>query len=122
MRTVATALRRLRELRILNWVRRCAESWRDGRFMLEQETNAYAVLPESQWRGYRGHVGRTDADAVSGRSGYPGDRSYGQDARAGGQRHDAVGASTGLLPAQHPCARLVRFTGVHEMRRNTPQT
>ena len=36
--------------------------------MLEQETNAYAVLPESQWRGYRpppgaaragaGHVGR----------------------------------------------------------------
>ena len=21
--------------------------------MLEQETNAYAVLPESQWRGYR---------------------------------------------------------------------
>jgi hypothetical protein len=53
VRTVATALRRLRELRILNWVRRCAESWRDGRFMLEQETNAYAVLPESQWRGYR---------------------------------------------------------------------
>ena len=27
---------------ILNWVRRCAESWRDGRFVLEQETNAYA--------------------------------------------------------------------------------
>jgi hypothetical protein len=53
VRTVATALRRLRELGILNWVRRCAESWRDGRFVLEQETNAYAVLPESQWRGYR---------------------------------------------------------------------
>ena len=34
-------------------MRRCAESWRDGRFVLEQETNAYAVLPESQWRGYR---------------------------------------------------------------------
>jgi hypothetical protein len=51
--TVATALKRLRELGILNWVRRCAESWRDGRFRLEQETNAYAVLPESQWRGYR---------------------------------------------------------------------
>ena len=29
------------------------ESWRDGRFVLEQETNAYAVLPDSQWRGYR---------------------------------------------------------------------
>jgi hypothetical protein len=33
-RTVATALKRLRELGILNWVRRCAESWRDGRFVL----------------------------------------------------------------------------------------
>ena len=72
-RTVATALARLRELGILHWVRRCAESWRDGRFVLEQETNAYAVLPESQWRGYRppaeaasaraGHVGRAAADA-----------------------------------------------------------
>ena len=43
VRTVATALKRLRELGILNWVRRCAETWRDGRFVLEQETNAYAV-------------------------------------------------------------------------------
>ena len=53
VRTVATALARLRELGILNWVRRCAESWRDGRFVLEQQSNAYAVLPDSQWRGYR---------------------------------------------------------------------
>jgi Helix-turn-helix domain len=53
VRTVASALARLRELGILNWVRRCAESWQDGRFVLAQETNAYAVLPESQWRGYR---------------------------------------------------------------------
>jgi hypothetical protein len=52
-RTVANAVKRLRELGILNWVRRCAESWRDGRFVLEQETNAYAVLPATQWRGYR---------------------------------------------------------------------
>jgi hypothetical protein len=53
-RTVAKALKRLRELGILNWVRRCVESRReDGRFVLEQETNAYAVLPETQWRGYR---------------------------------------------------------------------
>ena len=44
---------RLRDLGILHWLRRCAESWRDGRFVLEQETNAYAVLPDSQWRGYR---------------------------------------------------------------------
>jgi hypothetical protein len=53
VRTVATALQRLKALGILNWVRRCAERWADGRFVLEQETNAYAVLPESQWRGYR---------------------------------------------------------------------
>jgi hypothetical protein len=52
-RTVATAIQRLKGLGILNWVRRCAEAWRDGRFVLEQETNAYAVLPSSQWRGYR---------------------------------------------------------------------
>jgi hypothetical protein len=51
-RTVRNALNRLRDLGILNWVRRCAESRRDGRFVLEQETNAYAVLPDSQWRGY----------------------------------------------------------------------
>jgi hypothetical protein len=53
VRTVATALKHLRELGILNWVRRCAESWRDGRFVLEQASNAYAVLPDTQWRGYR---------------------------------------------------------------------
>jgi hypothetical protein len=52
-RTVANAIKKLRELGILNWVRRCAESWRDGRFVLEQDTNAYAVLPETAWRGYR---------------------------------------------------------------------
>src|SRR5271166_6362941 len=53
VRTVATALQRLKALGILNWVRRCAERWADGRFVLAQESNAYAVLPESQWRGYR---------------------------------------------------------------------
>jgi hypothetical protein len=52
-RTVATAVKRLKGLGILNWVRRCAETWRAGRYVLEQETNAYAVLPASQWRGYR---------------------------------------------------------------------
>ena len=52
-RTVRNALRRLKDLGILNWVRRCAEKWIDGRYVLEQETNAYAVLPASQWRGYK---------------------------------------------------------------------
>jgi hypothetical protein len=53
VRTVATALQRLKALGILAWVRRCAESWQDGRFVLEQETNAYGLLPENHWRGYR---------------------------------------------------------------------
>lgn len=52
-RTVRYALNRLRDRGILNWVRRCAEKWEDGQFRLEQDTNAYAVLPSSQWRGYR---------------------------------------------------------------------
>ena len=53
-RTVANALSKLRDCGVLNWIRRCAESRReDGRFVLEQETNAYAVLPHTQWRGYR---------------------------------------------------------------------
>ena len=47
VRTVASALQRLKALGILNWVRRCAENWRDGRFVLEQQSNAYAVLPEA---------------------------------------------------------------------------
>ena len=51
-RTVRYALTRLKDLGILNWVRRCAAKWEDGQFPLEQETNAYAVLPPSQWRGY----------------------------------------------------------------------
>jgi hypothetical protein len=53
-RTVATALRRLKEVGVLNWVRRCSEGKQeDGRFMLQQDTNAYAVLPDTQWLGYR---------------------------------------------------------------------
>ena len=52
-RTVANAIKRLKGLGILNWVRRCSEKWQDGRYVLEQDTNAYAVLPSSQWRGYK---------------------------------------------------------------------
>jgi len=51
-RTVASALARLKSLGILSWVRRCSESVRDGRHVIEQETNAYTVLPETAWRGY----------------------------------------------------------------------
>src|SRR3954452_15433220 len=53
-RTVVDALARLRDLGLLSWQRRCREDKDElGRFRLRQETNAYAVLPPSQWRGYR---------------------------------------------------------------------
>ena len=49
--TVAVALARLRDLRIIHWVRRCERHWKDGRFELRQRTNAYVLLPPSQWLG-----------------------------------------------------------------------
>lgn len=51
-RAVGSALKRLKDLGILNWVRRCKEVPFNGGYLLEQVTNAYAVLPSSQWRGY----------------------------------------------------------------------
>ena len=38
---------------MLTWLRRAGET-RDkhGRFCLKQDTNAYAILPPSQWRGF----------------------------------------------------------------------
>lgn len=51
--TVAKSLARLKELGIINWIRRCREDRdEDGRFALRQETNAYAILPPTQWHGY----------------------------------------------------------------------
>jgi hypothetical protein len=50
--TVAAAIARLKRLGIINWVRRCAKTYEGGIFTLRQETNAYAVLPPSHWRGY----------------------------------------------------------------------
>jgi hypothetical protein len=51
-RSVARGLVSLKLSGVLNWLRRCTESFKDGRFTLEQETNAYAILPSSQWLGY----------------------------------------------------------------------
>jgi hypothetical protein len=53
-RAVVDALARLRDLGLLAWQRRCEET-RDaeGRFRLRQRTNAYGLLPPSQWLGYR---------------------------------------------------------------------
>jgi hypothetical protein len=50
--TVAAAIARLKRLGIINWVRRCEQAYDDGIFTLRQKTNAYAILPPSQWRGH----------------------------------------------------------------------
>jgi len=51
--TVARALARLKELGIINWIRRCREDHdAEGRFVLRQETNAYAIIPPTQWKDY----------------------------------------------------------------------
>jgi hypothetical protein len=50
--TIAGALARLKQLGIISWVRRCYEDWDEGRFVLRQDTNAYAILPPTQWRNY----------------------------------------------------------------------
>jgi hypothetical protein len=51
--TIAVALARLKGLGIIHWIRRCRED-RDefGRFVLRQETNAYAILPPTQWNNF----------------------------------------------------------------------
>jgi hypothetical protein len=53
VRSVARGLVQLRAAGALNWLRRCREDHDEaGRFRLRQESNAYAVLPARQWRGY----------------------------------------------------------------------
>lgn len=52
-RTVADALRRLRDLGLLHWQKRSRkEQDEKGGYRQVQITNAYASLPPSQWRGY----------------------------------------------------------------------
>jgi hypothetical protein len=49
--TVAEALRKLKLYRVIHWVQRSAHHWNNGKFELKQITNAYVLLPPSQWRG-----------------------------------------------------------------------
>jgi hypothetical protein len=50
--SVWRGLKKLKEAGVVNWLRRCREDYIDGRFTLTQESNAYAVLPSSQWNGF----------------------------------------------------------------------
>ncbi len=52
--TVAKALARLKELGILNWQKRCVPDHNErGGFILRQISNAYAILPPTQWLGFK---------------------------------------------------------------------
>jgi len=50
--SVWRGLAKLKDAGVVNWLRRCKEDYIDGRFTLRQESNAYAVLPSSQWNGF----------------------------------------------------------------------
>jgi hypothetical protein len=51
--SVKRGIANLKRCGVLDWIRRAGET-RDqqGRFCLEQDTNAYGILPASQWRGF----------------------------------------------------------------------
>lgn len=51
-RSAARGLAALKAAGVVNWLRRCTGRMEDGRYVLRQDTNAYALLPSSQWRGY----------------------------------------------------------------------
>jgi hypothetical protein len=53
VRSAARGLASLKAAGVLNWLRRCTPIIEAGRCILEQITNAYALIPSSQWRGYR---------------------------------------------------------------------
>jgi len=48
--SVARGLALLRRLHLINWIRRCfGRTDQDGRYQLEQDTNAYHLIPSSEW-------------------------------------------------------------------------
>jgi hypothetical protein len=52
-KAVWVALNRLRALNLINWTRRCSDDYdAAGRFKLRQDTNAYQVQGEDEWKGY----------------------------------------------------------------------
>lgn len=62
--TIAVALKRLADLGILSWERRCSPSTdQNGRFQLRQETNAYTLHPETEWKAAASHADPTPAPA-----------------------------------------------------------
>ena len=64
VRSVARGLQALYRAGVLHWQRRCSKQEDEsGAFLLKQESNAYAVCPPSQWRGYQGKPEAPPPDA-----------------------------------------------------------
>jgi hypothetical protein len=52
--SVTRGLAKLKAAGVVSWLRRCAEvAQAAGGFLMRQISNAYAVLPTSQWKGYK---------------------------------------------------------------------
>jgi hypothetical protein len=97
VRTVATELQRLREL---GWVRRCAERWADGRFVLEQET-------QRVWPAAGEPVARLPAASGGSRAGMGAGAHHGplRSPRLPWRGSGGQGASTGQRPQGRPGSR-----------------
>jgi hypothetical protein len=53
-RSVGRGLKKLRDAGVVNWLRRCVGVVGAlGGFLMRQISNAYAVLPTTQWKGYK---------------------------------------------------------------------
>jgi hypothetical protein len=64
--SVERGLAALKAAGVVNWLRRCvADVQSAGGFLMRQISNAYAVLPSSQWKGYRAPEGMKGLDAPS---------------------------------------------------------
>ena len=61
IRSVARGLAKLKLAGVLHWVRRCIPTFDTGVCVLEQDTNAYGIMPASQWHGYQPSARRTAA-------------------------------------------------------------
>jgi hypothetical protein len=97
--TVAAAIARLKRFGIINWVRRCAQAYENGVFMLRQETNAYAVLPPSQWCGF---VDQDEAPPLARSLGRDPAPARSADAGDGGRQHRRVAGSAGRPARRRP--------------------
>ena len=132
MRTVASALQRLKALGILNWVRRCAESWQDGRFVLEQGPTPTRCCRRASGAATGRHQSRQRP--CQARWGDPPPMlsavaQAGLEGTLAGKVHvlaadpkDRLAAALARLGRAFMGRELVRFTGVHQMRRNLPQS